>query len=254
MAVPAAERLVEVGLVAGRDVQEGGRSRAAVEVLVSAPDGEVGPVLVEPDLEHAGRVAQVPAAQPAHLVGGPGDGGEVPELAGAVVHRRVRGEDQVVADLGDPRHGVAGSDALDDETGIPGCGVGDVEVGGERVGVGEDDPPAGPQPRGAHDRLVEVHRRGVGADHLTRRGADEGTDAVTDPRRGTPPVGEVPARDEVVPPLAVHDVGHGLRDPGGQGAERVAVEVHHSGRQPEPPPQVGGGVAVVELTSPLGQR
>ena len=142
---------------------------------------------------------------------------QVPQLAGAVVHRRVRGEDQVVADLGDPGHGVGGGDALDDQPGIPGGGVGDVEVGGERVGVGEHDPPAGPHPGRRDDRLVEVDRRRVGADHLP--GAAPTRAPMRSPTRvgGAPPVGVVPARDEVVAPLAVHDVGHGLGDPGRAG-------------------------------------
>ena len=134
MSVPAGERLVEVVLVAVGDVEERRGARAAVEVLVAAADGEVGLVRVEPDVEHARRVAEVPAGQPADLVGRPGDRREVPQLAGAVVHRRVGREHEVVADLGDPGHGVRGRDALDDQPGVPGRGVGDVQVGGKESG------------------------------------------------------------------------------------------------------------------------
>ena len=61
-------------------------------------------------------------------------------------------------------------------------------------------------------------------------------------------------RDEVVAPLAVHDVGDGLGHAGRQRAQRVAVEVDDPGRQAEPTAQVGGGVGGVELAGPLGQR
>ena len=77
---------------------------------------------------------------------------------------------------------------------------------------------------------------------------------VADPGRGLPPAGVVPARDEVVAPLAVHDVGDDLGDAGRQGPEGVAVEVDDPGRETEAAAQVGGGVEGVELAGSFGQR
>ena len=252
--VPARQRLVELLQVALRDVDEGRGSRATVEVLVPAADGEVGPVLVEPDVEHPGGVAEVPAGQRPHRVRRPRDLGEVPQLTRAVVHRGVGREHEVLTHLGDAGDHVGGGDPLDDEAGVARRGIRDVEVGGEGVGVGEDDPPARAHPGGRDDRLVEVDRRGVGAHDLAGRRPDEGADAVADPGGGLPPAGVVPARDEVVAPLAVHDVGDDLGDAGRQGAEGVAVEVDDPGREPEAAAQVGGRVEGVELAGSFGQR
>jgi hypothetical protein len=254
VSVPARQRLVEVVLVAVRDVDERGRAGPAVQVLVPAADGQVGAVLVEADVEHSGGVAQVPAGQGADLVGSPGDLREVPQFAGSVVHRRVGGEHQVVADLGDPGHGIRGRDPLDDQPGVARSGIRDVEVGGEGVGIGEHDPAPRAHPRGRDHGLVEVHRGRVGADDLAGCRADEGADDIADPAGCLPPARIVPARDEVVAPLAVHDVGHGLGDTLGQCSQRVAVEVDDPGGKAEPATQVGGGVQDIELAGSLGQR
>ena len=128
---------------------------------------------VEADVEHAGRVAQVPAGERADVVRRPGDGGEVPQLARCVVDRGVGGQHEVLADLRDARHGVVGGDPLDDEAGVAGRGIRDVEVGGEGGGVGEHDAATGPHPGCRDDRLVEVDRRRVGAHDLSGRRADE---------------------------------------------------------------------------------
>ena len=55
----ARQRVVEVPA----DVEEGRRARAAVHVLVRAPDGEVGPRRREGDRHGAHRVRQVPEGQ-----------------------------------------------------------------------------------------------------------------------------------------------------------------------------------------------
>ena len=189
---------------------------------------------VEPDVEHAGRVAEVPAGERADVVGRPGDGGEVPQLAGAVVdrasRRRARGRRRPRAIRATASAGETRSTT---QPGIAGGGIGDVEVGGEGVGVGEHDAAAGPHPGCRDDRLVEVDRRRVGAHDLSRRGADERPDPVADAGGGAPPAGVVPAGDEVVAPLAVHDVGDGLGH-----ARRAARRAScRRGRRPRP----GGG-------------
>ena len=45
-----------------------GRARSAVQILVRAPDRQVGPVGVERDRDRAGAVAEVPQRQRAGIV------------------------------------------------------------------------------------------------------------------------------------------------------------------------------------------
>jgi hypothetical protein len=67
---------------------EGRRARAAIQVLVAAADGEVGPRRVQVDRHGAGAVRQVPDRQRAGRMGSRRDGGHVVHGAGAVVHVR----------------------------------------------------------------------------------------------------------------------------------------------------------------------
>jgi hypothetical protein len=48
------------GLMRFGNRDEGGRSRASVEIFVGASDHEIDPITVEPELDHAGGMAHVP--------------------------------------------------------------------------------------------------------------------------------------------------------------------------------------------------
>ena len=251
--VPPGDRALERRLVLAPDVDERRRAGAAVEVLVSAAHGQVGAVVVQPDVDHARRVAEVPADQRADLVGDAGQLGQVPELAGAVVDRRVRDQGDVGSDLAQPGRDLGGAYPLDGQPREASGSVEDVEVGGERVGVGQDDPPLRAHPGGGDEDLEEVDRGGVGDDHLTRRGADQSADPVADPLRRAPPVGLVPRPDQPVAPLPLGDVGQGGGHGAGERAQRVAVEVHQVVREGEELPPVCVGVLDVEIGGAPGQ-
>ena len=67
---PAPDRRAQLRLELGSHVQEGGRPRPRVEVLVRAAHGEVGAARVQLHGDGAGGVAQVPEGQRARLAGG----------------------------------------------------------------------------------------------------------------------------------------------------------------------------------------
>ena len=180
-------------------------------------------------------------------MGRSGQLGQVPELPGAVVDRGVRDEGDVGTDLAQPGRDLRRRDPLDGEAGQAGGSVEDVEVGGERVGVGEHHAPVRAHPGGRDEDLEEVHRRRVGDHRLPGGGADESPDPVTDPLRGAPPVGLVPRPDQPVAPLAFRHVGESRRDGAGQGAERVAVEVDQVVRHGEQLRPEGAGVLGLQM-------
>ena len=60
LAEPARDRRDQLGLPALGDVQESGRARPGVEVLVGAADRELGAGGAQADRQRAGRVREVP--------------------------------------------------------------------------------------------------------------------------------------------------------------------------------------------------
>ena len=144
MAEPAGERLPQPGQMPRRDIDEGRRAGAAIEVFVAAADGEIGVAAVEVDRQRAGAVARGPrsSARPRH-----GPGGH------AAMSSRAAG---AVVDIGEHQHGERrrrsprrslGGDlpqlvAIAEQIGEA---VGDVEVGREIAGLGQDDLALRPQ-------------------------------------------------------------------------------------------------------------
>jgi hypothetical protein len=110
-------------------------------------------------------------------------------------------------------------------------GGGDVEVGREVVGLGNDAQPArvelgvtlevlGPrQPHGGVQRLVKVGRGVVGGNQFTRPGADQARDLVAGALWLRHPAGAVPAADQAATPLLLHDLHQTRRGGAWQGAE-----------------------------------
>ena len=223
---PAPDRRAQLPLEARADVEERGRPRAGVQVLVGAPDGQIGADRVEVDLDRTGRVAQVPEDERARCLSGGRDLGHPRQRAGAVVHRREHDQRRAararLLDLGRLRagDGVGGEHAkLAARPG--GQALEDVAVGGEVGGVGDDRARPGIERRAGE--LVEVDGRRVRHEHLPRRRPERGRpEPVADRRRCLDPV--VPAGHEPVAPLADPALERGLgvvRDR----AERVAVDV-----------------------------
>jgi hypothetical protein len=120
-----------------------------------------------------------------------------------------------------------------------GGGVGDVLVGGEVVGVGQQQRSAGPQPGGGGERVVQLHAGGVAAHDLPGSGADETADRIADPGGGLPPAVVVPRADQVGAPLAADRVLYGAGHRGGKRAQGVPVEVGDTVWEEEPVAQGG---------------
>jgi hypothetical protein len=110
---------------------------------------------------------------------------------------------------------------------------GDVEVGREAVGLGEDDIAIRPQRQRRMKDLVDVDRSGVGHHRLARVGADQAGQAVAQRVGQREPAGGIPAADQAIAPFApcrLFELGEGsLR----RRSERVAVEVDHAVGQRE---------------------
>ena len=175
-------------------VGERRRARAAVQVLVGAPDGDVDAGSGHVDLHRAGGVAEVPHDHGAVLGGAGGLGGEVDPRPGAEVDERTQGHvdaRQIVAPAAhrrSRRRGDAGHH---------------VAVGGEVARIDGDHrgPVVGDGTQGGVHRLVEVHRRRVVDDHRARGRPDDGRQAVADPCGQVDPV--LPRGDEGAGPLLV---------------------------------------------------
>ena len=207
-------------MVPGGDGDEGGRARAAVEVLVGAADGQVDAEAVEVDGQDADGVRQVGHHHRAGGVCTLDDRGEVPPLAGAEVdgghghdggvgvrgHRvRRRGDERQPRQARHRRREVA--------------------VGGEVAGVGEQHRAPRPEPGRGDQRPEELHRRRVADHRLPGCGADQRAHPVAEALRRRPPAAVLPARDPDPRPLLVHRGEHRVPRGAGLGAQGVAGEV-----------------------------
>ena len=177
----------------------------------------------------------------------PGDAGHVEKLAGAIVDMRQHGDrDLIVEQAVDRRAIPADQPPLHRPTRGPHRAFDDVEIGRERLVLGNDDVAAGPQSDGGLDSLEEIDRGRVANEGLTGSGPKQRSDAVTEPGRHVEPSSAVPAPDQVVSPLlfdrVVQDTGGGAR----HRAERIAVEIDDAFGEHEPVAEAAqriGGIA-----------
>ena len=95
LAEPALDRVSQLPLERVTDVEPGGRTGSAVEVLVGAPHGQVGAGSLEVHLDRAAGVAQVPEAERARVVGQCRDRGHVGDRRRAVVDMTERHQGDV---------------------------------------------------------------------------------------------------------------------------------------------------------------
>ena len=131
----------------------------------------------------------------------------------------------------------------------------DVEIRREVAGL-RDDLPAGAatEARGSGE-LEEIHRGGIADERLTRRGADQPTDALAERRRQVDPAVDVPAADEVDAPLHADRPRHAALGADGQRTERIAVEIDEVRRQTERLASRRQRIETVELEALLpGER
>jgi hypothetical protein len=124
--------------------------------------------------------------------------------------------------------------------------VGDVPVGGEGGGLQHHHAPVRTQPRGGGDRLEQRHGGRVADVHVLAGDPDERRDPRGHAAPQVDPVGGVPRRDQPGAPLLADDLLHPGRDAAGEGAQRVAVEVHDAVRQVEEGTPAAQRAALVE--------
>ncbi len=229
---PARQRLLRLVDKIGVDPHEGWRARAAVEVLVATADGEVGARGFQVHRQRAGGVGQVPDGERTRFVGQPAQPRHVVDAAAAVVHVRERQRGDVVAAAArQPRGDVPGVQQLQPPAVLTRQRVGDVEVGGEVLGLGDDDAalpariPLARQPQRGTQHLVQVDRGRVGHHQLARSGPHQARDLVAHALRQRHPAGAVPAADQALAPLLGDDLGHTRGGGARQRAQRVAVQV-----------------------------
>ena len=171
-----------------------------------------------------------------HVVQGAGAVVDVAEHEDGGVGVQV-GFDLVALDGAD---GVAGFEEL-------GEAVGDVEVGGEVAGLGQDGAAVGAEVEAGGEQFVEVDGGGVGGEHRVRGGAQEAGELVADALGLVDPVGVVPGADEAPAPLVFDGLGEAGWGGAREGAEGVAVQVEDFGREDELVAEGGEGVLGVEL-------
>lgn len=250
VAPPAGQRLREVRVMTMRHPHEGGRTGAAVQVLVRAADRAVRACAVQVDRHRAGRVREIPQHQPAGVVHELRDGRHVVHVAGAVVHVRDHCDGRVRAERAgqvgrvvDQAQFVVAAELLDQP-------LRDIQVGRE-VRAFRHDHAAFGRALGlvAHHRrqqLEQVDRDRIGHDRLAGRAADQRRELVAETARQREPAGRVPAADQAFAPFGVDH----LQRAGGRcarlRAERVAVEVDHAVGQGELVAQRGERIVAVE--------
>ena len=230
------------------DVEEGRRSRPAVQVLVGAPHGEVGPGPGEGDRHGADGVRQVPEREGARPMRERRDRRHVVHERRAV--RRVREGHERRVPVDRARERVLGHRepvlGLHDHQAMPLAQEVDrplqhVEVRGEVHLVGDDGPAARPGPERRHHELEEIDRRGVRHDDVGRSRPDQRRELRADPLAGGEP-SLAPPPDQPAAPLALDRLPEPRTRLPWQAPERVAVEVN----QPR--------IADDELTPEAGER
>ena len=207
------------------DPEEGGGAGAAVEVLVGAPDREVGAGTGQVDGHRARRVAQVPLHQRAALVRPGGDRGHVEHRAGPEVDVGEAEQRDVLVDRGQRVGGVAPAQLEAHQVGDPGD---DVAVGRERRRLHHQHVPVRPQPGRGHGGLEQADAGAVAEVYVAGGDPDQRCDPARDPLAQLHPLRVVPRPDQALAPLPAYDVVHPLGDPGREGAQRVPVEVDES--------------------------
>ena len=175
-----------VARVAFVDEDRADRARAAVQVLVGAPGGEVDVPVVERELDVPGGVRQVPADDGARFVAGGGEPLDLERLPGREVDAAQEDECEVVRLHGDGRLEVLDPDQVltvaradDDEVrsrvqpALREMGRQGVAVGREERSVGEDPsaPAIGPEERG--EQQVDVDGEAVEQRDLARERPDD---------------------------------------------------------------------------------
>ena len=209
-----------------RDGNECRRARTTVEIFVGATDGEVDSMTVEGDLHHADRMTEVPYHQRADVVQLFGDSGHVEQLAGAVIDVREHCDCDVSINQGFDRRSVGADQSPLHRTarGLHGA-LDDVEVRRERLVLGNDHVAIGPQPDGRVDGFVEIDRRGVAYQRLTRSRPNQRPEAIAEPNGHVEPSRAIPAPDEILAPLSLDRMVEDVRRGPGHWTERISVEI-----------------------------
>ena len=194
-------------------------------------------------------MAEVPDHQRASVVKTLSDGSDVEQRAGAVVDMRQHGHRDFPINQGVDRTIAADQSSLHRAAGRLHGALDDVEIRRERSILGDDHVAIRPQADGRLDRLVEIDRRGVANQRLTRGRPDQRPDAVTEPDRHVEPSGAVPAPDQVMAPFLfdcpAENAGRGSR----HRTERISVEIDDAFRNDKTVAQVAKRICGVPFNA-----
>jgi hypothetical protein len=219
-------------VVPTRGEDEGGRARSAVQIFVRAADGQIDAGRIERNRQRADAVAEVPDDEGARCMRLAGKACHVAHHAGAIVDMVDQHDGRIAIDQRSEIGARWGE--LQRHAGVrPGNAFGDVEVGREAVGLGQDHRAVGSQRKSRMERLVNVDGRCVGHHRFARLGADQPADAIAHRVGEREPAGGVPAADQAFGPfLPRRLLEFGEHRLGGR-AQRIAVEVDHAFGQDE---------------------
>src|SRR4029077_2191897 len=101
----------------------------------------------------------------------------------------------------------------------------DIQVRWERLVLGNDYIAIGSQPDRGMDGLVEIDRRGVADEGLTRCCPNKRSDAIAKPDRHIEPSRAVPALDKVLAPFLFNRAIQNACRGAWHRAERISVEI-----------------------------
>ena len=231
-----------------RDVGESWRARAAVEVFIPAPNGEVDAPRVELGRHDASGMTEVPEHERASLVHRGGDPFDIGKVAGAVgdvvehdERGRVRERDAIESH-------VARLDPAQRQPQLVGNPLEHVAIGWKVVAVDDELCAVWVGCDRRPHEFVEQHRRRVANRHLPGcRTKHHATEVVANVLGLLHPA-LVPAANQSPAPLLGHEVSNALHRSGQRSTERVAVEVGDDvGRASEEVAVVGEWVSSIEL-------
>ena len=208
------------------DIDEGRRTRPAVQIFVRATDGEIGVVARDIDWKRARRMREIPDDEHPRRMRLSDQRRHVVPATRAIIdlghhHRRNRRIDRIRDRFGrhDPQLMPAPQRRQQP--------FGHVEIGREIAAVRQDDGAIRIEIERGGERLIDLDRQCIAHHHAAGLGPDQPPHPVADAARHRHPASIVPGADQPAAPLAPDRLRDALLDPAPQRPERIAVEIDH---------------------------
>ena len=226
MAEPPGQRRLQALDDVRPGIDEGRRAGAAIEVLISAADGEFRVAGGDVHRHRARAMGEIPDHHRARLMRLPRDRVHVMPPPAAEIDLGQQDGGDILADRaghvlgGHQPQLVILADRVDQA-------LRHVEIGREIAGIGQHHLARGPHLKRRRQRLVDLDRQGVTGGHGAFRRADQLPDPVAHDARQVHPARRVPGLDQVRAPFVAHHAGHTLGGPFRQRPERIPVEIEN---------------------------